>query len=136
MLECSTWEDLPKKHPELTQEQINRYKEGGANVGIYDVFEDKKYHIDFVHGWTSFPFNIGARKEFIRHFISSVNAGWYSKPAVDKKYIAEFYIGCTLDTYMVTCRRNYKAVVKPPSQADLDKRADDTAKNNRRGTVS
>ncbi len=128
------WPQLVDRHPPLTKEQIQQFEKPG--VTIYDIFPDKKFHIDFEQNWANFRFNVVARDEFIEDFINCVGSGWYPTPAVPKKYVVEYYVGQALDTWMATCRKEYRAVKNPPDPVKAAERAEQVARDGRRGTVS
>ncbi len=132
MLDIRIDGDLITKHPPLSKVQIEAFK--GPTVTIYDIFEDKKFHIDFILPPRA-SFNRAARVKFIRHFITAIKQKWYSNPAVAAHYLQEYYVGQALDRYIDTLRRKYRALKNPPKPAIIEQRADAACKNSRRGTV-
>ena len=69
------WEDLVEKHPPLTDDQIKLFKR--PETTVYDVFPDKRFHIDFQRGWGTFAYNKAAKSEVIRSFKDAVEQKWY-----------------------------------------------------------
>ncbi len=133
-LDYRDWEELVTKHLPLTKEQITHFRKPG--VTIYDVFPDKKFHIDFVNHWADFSFNVAARDDFIESFLKATKEdGWYSNPRIPDRYLDDFHVGRALDTYMVTCRKEYRAITNPQDPNKVQERADQVAKNRRKDTV-
>ncbi|PIL36023.1 hypothetical protein GSI_01683 [Ganoderma sinense ZZ0214-1] len=132
-LEFNSWGELVDNHPPLSDAQIELFAKRGTT--IYDVFPDKKIHVDFEQSWAKFPFNREARKVLIADFLSHVQAGQYCNPPVDALYLTEHHVGESLDTYIDTCRRSYRAEVDPPSDDEKDRRADNACKGGRRRTL-
>ncbi len=59
----------------------------------------------------------------------------YSSPVIPDKYLQKTYVENALDTYISSCRKEYRAVVNPPSPAKVQKRKDQTGKTSRQDTV-
>lgn len=133
-LDFQEWQELVEKHPPLTEDQITLFRKPG--VTIYDVFPDKKFHVDFVQHWANFSFNVAAREDFVDGFLKAVKEdGWYSTPSIPDRYLTEFHVERALDTFMVTCRREYRAITNTPDPKKVKDRADRVAKNGRMSTV-
>ncbi len=132
MLDIRIDSELVTKHPSLTKDQIEAFQ--GPTVTIYDIFTDRKFHIDFILPPKA-AFNKAARVEFIRHFLAAIKQNWYSNPAVAAHYLQAYYIGLALDRYVDTLRRKYRVIQNPPKPTALEQRADAACKNSRRGTV-
>lgn len=129
-----TWEELVKKNPPLSRDQIKLF--ANPKTSVLDVFADRRLHFDFEQSWEKFAFNREASKLFVTDFLSKVKAGQYSNPPVDPRYLTANHVAIALSVYMDTCRRKYREVLDPVSADEKERRADSACKNGRRTTVS
>ncbi|KAI1795835.1 hypothetical protein LXA43DRAFT_1090470 [Ganoderma leucocontextum] len=133
MLGFQTWEELVKKNPPLSGDQIKLFANPGTSV--LDIFPGRRLHFDFEQSWEKFSFNREASKLFVADFLSKVKAGQYSNPPVAPRYLTAHNVASVLTAYMDTCRRKYREVLDPISADEKERRADSSCKNGRRSTL-
>ncbi|KAI0650950.1 hypothetical protein C8Q79DRAFT_1007161 [Trametes meyenii] len=129
LLKIKKLDDLPKRFPSLTDEELTQYD---AVVGSF--INESNFRIDFTRGWNRCSFNREARQYAIDHFLECTKGGAYCGSTIPKRYLNEYQVGMALDSHMAYMRAQYKRLVNP--DADKDKK-DKTRKaaNTRRNTL-
>ncbi|KAL7279729.1 hypothetical protein ACG7TL_006136 [Trametes sanguinea] len=125
------YKTMAEQNPPLTDAEIEEYEDDPAP----SYFASHKFRVDFVKRWSSFSFNVEARDYFVHHLTRAFSGGAYKSAGVPARYITHKHIGAALDTYMETCRSQYRKVATPPEQTVLDFRKARMRRNSRKNTL-
>ncbi|KAL7280905.1 hypothetical protein ACG7TL_005849 [Trametes sanguinea] len=131
MLGISDWSEAVSLYPPLTEDEITRYLARDPEI----VCTATNFRIDFKQPWKKFAFNKEARAVFIDRFFARISGGAFSSKPTPQHLLTHEIIGEILDKHMNYCRQRWRRSEKPPTSADLEKRAKRASQRSRQQTL-
>ncbi|KAJ2981474.1 hypothetical protein NUW54_g10870 [Trametes sanguinea] len=125
------YKTMVDNNPPLTDEEIEAYRASSQP----SYFAQHRFRVDFTKPWGGFDFNVEARDWFVQHLLRAFQGGSYSRANIPARYRTAEHIGAALDTYIETCRDEYRRITKPPDQATMDRRKERVRRNSRKNTL-
>ncbi|CDO76818.1 hypothetical protein BN946_scf185033.g15 [Trametes cinnabarina] len=132
LLGYTSWQDLVRRYPPLTEEEIEGYGVDSDSVPSPDV----KFRVDFVHDWKRLPLNLAARDHLVQTLHGTIKGGGFGFAPDVIPLITHVHISSALDVHMEYCRRKYREHCQPDGDSDDDetkakRKADATARKKR-----
>ncbi|CDO75812.1 hypothetical protein BN946_scf184951.g10 [Trametes cinnabarina] len=114
LLGYTTWQDLVRRCPPLTEEEVEGYGIDEDSIPPPEV----KFRVDFVHDWKRLPLNLAARDYFVQSLYGTIKGGGFRFNPQALTFITEEHISSALDMHMEYCRRKYREYSKAIVEAD------------------